>query len=197
MENQQIPGAEILLQAGFYPEAQADQILNQLSDEIDWEQRMVTVHGRTYPQPRLVAWHGTGAYTYSGLRLEPKPMTLLLAAMQQDVEQALGCRFNSVLLNRYVAGRNHGIGFHADNEPELGRNPRIAMLTFGEGRALEFKPKKWLADKEPAAVPTSVPTEHGSLLVMQGRTQAGWLHGITKKIGKADRITLTFRSIEG
>lgn len=128
----------------------------------------MVVQSNTYKQPILVAWYGTGAYTYSGLSLTPKPMTSLLVRPQVRVEVATGRSFNSVLLNRHVARHNHGIGHHADNEKELDRDPLIAMLTFGEGRFLEFKPRSWLAKRHPSAATTRIETPEGSLLVMRG-----------------------------
>jgi len=190
-----LPGATVELQRGFIAEDPAEQILERLTNTIAWEQRDVVVHGNTYAQPRLTAWYGTGAYTYSGMRMEPTPLTKLLQRLKDKVEEATGASFNSVLLNRYVAGQNHGIGHHSDNEPELGRDPTIAMLTFGEGRALEFKPNKWLVDKHPEAQATAAETPAGSLLVMRGATQRNWKHGLTKRRGQRDRITLTFRAI--
>lgn len=190
-----LPDATVELQRGFIAADSCDQILERLTETIEWEQRDVVVHGNTYKQPRLVAWYGTGAYTYSGMTLEPKPLTRLLQRLQEKVEEATGKSYNSVLLNRYVAGQNHGIGHHSDNEPELGREPTIAMLTFGEGRELEFKPARWTKERHPEAELTRVGTPAGSLLVMRGKTQKNWLHGLPKRRGQRDRITLTFRTI--
>lgn len=190
-----LPGATVELQRGFIAADSCDQILERLTETIEWEQRDVVVRGNTYKQPRLVAWYGTGAYTYSGMTLEPKPLTRLLQRLQEKVEEATGKSYNSVLLNRYVAGQNHGIGHHSDDEPELGREPTIAMLTFGEGRELEFTPKTWLLKRHPDAATKRVETPAGSLLVMRGLTQKNWKHGVPKRRGQRDRITLTFRTI--
>ena len=190
-----LPGATVELQRGFIAADSCDQILERLIETIEWEQRDVVVRGNTYKQPRLVAWYGTGAYTYSGMTLEPKPLTKLLKRLQDKVEETTGKTFNSVLLNRYVAGQKHGIGHHSDNEPELGKEPTIAMLTFGEGRELEFKPKTWLLKRHPDANTKRVETPAGSLLVMRGLTQQNWTHGLPKRRGQRDRITLTFRTI--
>jgi hypothetical protein len=43
----------------------------------------VVVYGKRYLQPRLTAWHGEAGYTYSGLRLEPLPMTPLLEQLRE------------------------------------------------------------------------------------------------------------------
>lgn len=185
-----LKGATLSLKPEFLSKVDADAAFEKLIADTPWEQRDVVVQGRTYAQPRLVAWYGTGSYIYSGLKLEPLPLTPLLAALKQIVETETGASFNSVLLNRYVAGRNHGIGHHSDSEKELGNRPLIAMLTFGEERALEFEPKPWVKDDK-----RKVPTPHGSLLVMAGDCQKNWKHGLPKKVGVRDRITLTFRTI--
>ncbi len=195
MRDLQISGAAISMATNFISSAESDTILASLVRDIEWEQRDVVVHNRSFKQPRLVGWYGTGAYTYSGMRLEPKPLTPLLEDLQHRVEETTGQRFNSVLLNRYLAGRNHGIGMHSDNEPELGRDPVIAMLTFGEGRSLAFEPKPWFAEKQKTVERFNAPTPTGSLLVMAGQTQRNWKHGVPKAVGKRDRITLTFRTI--
>ena len=195
MRDLDIPGATISMATDFIPPAERETILSALTRDIEWEQRDVVVHGRTFKQPRLVGWYGTGSYTYSGMRLEPKQLTPLLEDLQRRVEEATGQSFNSVLLNRYLAGRNHGIGMHSDNEPELGEDPVIAMLTFGEGRSLAFEPKPWFAERQRSTTRFSAPTPAGSLLVMAGQTQRNWKHGVPKAIGKRDRITLTFRTI--
>lgn len=197
MQPLNLVGSRISSDTRFINADQHDDIFEELKHSIQWEQRDVIVQGRTYKQPRLVAWHGSAAYTYSGMRLEPTPLTPLLERLQRKVEEATGQLFNSVLLNRYVAGRNHGIGMHSDDEEELGLEPTIAMLTFGEGRSLDFSPKRWFAARNPAAKKVSVPTPAGSLLIMAGQTQKNWLHGVEKTIGKQDRITLTFRHIKG
>ena len=188
--------ATVEIAKGFIQDPDPELVLKELTETIAWEQRDVEVYGKIYPQPRLVAWYGTGAYTYSGMRLDPKAMTPLLQKLLAKVEAETGQKFNSVLLNRYVAGQNHGIGHHSDNEPELGKDPTIAMLTFGEGRALEFNPKKWMLEKYPELKLRSIETPAGSLLVMRGATQRTWTHGLPKARGQKDRITLTFRTIK-
>lgn len=195
LKNLNLPGATVELQRGFIPESFAELIFKELVQTIEWEQRDVVVYGKTYPQPRLTAWYGTESYTYSGMRMEPKPLTQLLQNLKDKVEAATHHKYNSVLLNRYVAGQNHGIGMHSDNEAELGRDPCIAMLTFGEGRALEFKPNPWIIKKHPETKNIFAETLDGSLLVMRGKTQSNWKHGLPKTRGLKDRITLTFRAI--
>ena len=81
------------------------------------------------------------------------------------------------------------MGFHADDEKELGSKPVIASISLGENRPIIFQNKK---TKEKVIFDQP----HGSLLVMQGQTQDHWKHAInkSKKINKP-RINLTFRNI--
>lgn len=167
----------------------ADEILALLLDEIPWEQRSVRIQGREIPQPRLVSWHGDASYRYSGLTLAPKPWTPLLDELRACVARITGAKYDSVLLNRYRSGRD-SIGMHADDEPELGRNPTIASLSFGAERIFDMRCK----DRTGRTV--HIPLTHGSLLVMSGETQRNWLHGIAKTQNRpadGERINLTFR----
>lgn len=165
------------------------EVMARLLRETDWRAETVTVHGKRYLQPRLSAWVGDAAYTYSGLRLRPAPFTPLLAALRTAVETATGCAFNSVLLNYYRNERD-SMGMHSDDEPELGPAPAIASLSLGAPRTFILKHKY---NKKTVRLPLT----DGSLLLMAGATQKNWLHGInkmTRPVGA--RINLTFRKID-
>ncbi len=82
------------------------------------------------------------------------------------------------------------MGWHSDDEPELGTNPVIASVTFGASRMFQFK-HKHNPDLRAAVELTS-----GSLLIMAGTTQHFWKHQIPKtKQPLPPRINLTFRVI--
>jgi alkylated DNA repair dioxygenase AlkB len=105
------------------------------------------------------------------------------------VEPACCVTFNSVLLNRYRSGQD-SVSWHADDEPEFGKNPVIASVSFGESRLFQFRHKK---RKE---LKVSVELTHGSLLIMRGGTQENWLHQIPKtKKPVEERLNLTFRVV--
>jgi alkylated DNA repair dioxygenase AlkB len=164
------------------------EVLARLIDETGWRSETVTVWGKQHPQPRLTAWHGDAAYTYSGLRLEPLPFTPLQQEIREAVEAASGRRFNSVLLNYYRDGRD-SMGMHSDNEPELGAEPAIASVSFGATRTFLLQHK---ASKERIRIDLT----DGSLLLMAGSLQKNWTHGInkiTRNVGP--RVNLTFRLI--
>ena len=83
------------------------------------------------------------------------------------------------------------MGWHSDDEKELGRNPIIASVSFGAERDFFLKHKKNKNLKQ-----KTINIKNGSLLLMLGSTQHYWKHSIPirKKI-KDRRINLTFRRI--
>lgn len=106
------------------------------------------------------------------------------------VEDHAGVAFNSVLLNYYRDNRD-SMGFHSDDEPELGPRPVIASLSLGTPRTLVFKPRGDLRADDVKLV-----LESGSLLLMRGDTQKNWKHGIMKQTRPCGgRVNLTFRRV--
>jgi alkylated DNA repair dioxygenase AlkB len=167
-----------------------DSLLQTLIDDTAWRQEEITVYGKPYLQPRLSAWYGDLAYSYSGIRLEPLPWTPTLLNIKRRVEALVEHEFNSVLLN-YYRDQNDGMGMHSDDERELGSQPAIASLSLGEARSLLLKHK---SRKELKTVKLALAA--GSLLLMQGKTQQYWRHGINKQRQPCGpRVNLTFRSI--
>jgi alkylated DNA repair dioxygenase AlkB len=94
-----------------------------------------------------------------------------------------------VLLNLYRDGRD-GMGWHADDEPELGRNPVIASVSLGAERRF------CLRHRRRRDLKIDLPLPHGSLLCMSGATQHHWLHALPKTRRPAgERINLTLRQV--
>jgi len=159
-------------------------------DDTAWCEEEITVYGKAYLQPRLSAWYGDLAYSYSGIRLEPLPWTPTLLDIKRRVETLVNHQFNSVLLN-YYHDQNDSMGMHSDDERELGPQPTIASLSLGEERTFLLKHKSRKDLKTVKLVLAA-----GSLLLMQGQTQQYWRHGINKeRQACAPRINLTFRNI--
>lgn len=164
-------------------------LFDGLRRRVRWQQHQVKVFGRRWPAPRLSAWYGEpGAeYRYSGLRLTPLPWLDELARLRELVERITGARFNAVLLNRYRHGQD-GMGWHSDDEPELGPTPTVAALSLGETRTLLLRRRDGQG--------SNIALELGdtSLLLMQAPLQQYWQHCLPKTrrpIG--ERISLTFR----
>jgi alkylated DNA repair dioxygenase AlkB len=186
-----LPDADVRLWRAAFRPAEADALLAALRLQIDWRQEDILIFGERKRVPRLVAWHGEPgtAYTYSGTVHEPLPWTSELQQVRQRAEELTGHRYNSVLLNLYRDGRD-GMGWHADNEPELGPEPAIASLSLGATR--RFK----LRHRRVRATAVTLDLAHGDLLLMAGRTQQAWVHAVPKTARPvAERINLTFRQV--
>lgn len=174
----------------FLAAARSDRLLERLWSGLAWRQDSIRLFGRRLPQPRLTAWLGdNGArYRYSGLMLEPAPWHPELADLSEELERNLCCRFNSVLVNAYRDGRD-SMGWHADDEPELGKEPVIAAVSLGACRRFLVRPVA-------GGGRTEFRLEHGSLLVMSGPSQLTYRHAVPKTVRPTGlRISLTFRNI--
>jgi len=168
-----------------------EEVLERLISDVPWEQRTVTLWGKQRPQPRMIAWYGDPGcdYSYSGIHLKPLRWTELLCSLKQSVEAAADFSVNSGLLNLYRDHRD-SMGFHSDDEPELGPRPTIASLSLGADRTFVLK------HKSKQVKPVRLRLESGSLLLMKGDTQRHWLHGINKQTAPCGpRVNLTFRHI--
>jgi alkylated DNA repair dioxygenase AlkB len=183
--------AEVSLSRDAFAAPEARELFRKLREEIAWRQEEVLIFGHRHPVPRLVAWHGDpGArYTYSGTRHEPLPWTATLERIRGHVQALIGCEFNAVLLNLYRDGRD-GMGWHADDEAELGPNPVIASVSLGAARRFCLRHRRQRALRVDLSLP------HGSLLLMAGATQQHWVHSVPKTAAPVgERINLTFRRV--
>lgn len=174
---------------------------HHLRQTIPWEQPSVMVYGQRHAVPRLTCWLGDGgcSYRYSGLLQVPHPWTPPLLQVRHRLEEGLGCRFNSLLLNRYRNGDDR-MGWHADDEPELAADHPIASLSLGAVRCLRFRPRgpstscpRPLGAGHP---PLQLELGDGDLLVMDGPTQRHWQHALpARRRITTERINLTFRLV--
>jgi len=161
---------------------------------VDWRQHLIRIRGREVASPRLSAWYGDpdAHYSYSGLSLEPRPWLPVILELKTRVEAVCSVPFNSVLLNLYRDGAD-SMGWHSDDEPELGERPVIASLSLGATRRFRLRHRR-RKELEPVAIDL----EDGSLLIMGGDTQRFWKHQVPKsKRVTEPRLNLTFRNICG
>ena len=181
---------EIYYYGKIFSNEQAQQYLNKLLQNIQWDNDKAIIFGKLIVTKRKVAWYGDKpfSYTYSKTTKSALPWTKELLELKDIIEIKTGEKFNSCLLNLYHNG-DEGMAWHSDGEKDLKKNGAIGSLSFGAERKFSFKHK---ATKQTV----SVHLERGSLLVMKGKTQTNWLHRLppTKKV-KTPRINLTFRTI--
>lgn len=184
-----LPNAQLRYHAHWLPPAQADALLAALHDEIPWETHRLRLFGRWHDSPRRSCWIGDAdaAYTYSGTRFAPQPWSPTLTELRARAEAACATRFNSVLANLYRDGHD-SMGWHSDDEPELGPQPIIASLSLGAERRFLLKAR--VAGTRAHGLPLA----HGSLLVMAGDTQRHYRHALPRSVRvNSARINLTFR----
>ncbi|TCQ97326.1 alpha-ketoglutarate-dependent dioxygenase AlkB [Neorhizobium sp. JUb45] len=184
-----LEGAEVVYHPSPDLGVSPDNLFERLREEIIWEQHSVRIEDRVIPQPRLSSWYGDVVHTYSTLAqiLKPHPFTPLLEMLRQRLEEICSSSFNSMLANLYRSG-DDAIGWHSDDEKELGSNPVIASISLGAERRFDLR------RRDDHSKTVRLVLEHGSLLIMSGATQRNWQHGVarTKQVS-GERINLTFR----
>lgn len=188
-----LPDGEILFMRNFLSPNEAKCYFDLLQNTIRWKQEEVKFYGKTYPVPRKTAWYGYEGfnYSYSGINCFPEIWTKELVEIKSQIERFIPNEdFTSVLLNLYNNG-NDKMGWHADDEKELGKNPTIASVSLGETRRFDIKHKQ---NKD---LHYKFELTSGSLLIMRGALQHNWVHQIpAQKKVKEPRINLTFRTIK-
>jgi len=165
------------------------ELLKDLHETTPWKQAKLSMFGREVASPRLSAWYGDAPYTYSRLTWPARSWPAYLREVKTAVENLSGAPFNGVLANFYRDGQD-SMGWHSDDEPELGSNPIIASYSLGGPRRFVMRRKDDVSEKIELSLP------HNSLLVMAGPTQNHWQHAVPKTWKQVEpRINLTFRWI--
>lgn len=191
-DGQSIPDGEVILYQNFFKSLESNQFFQELLTGIKWQQDQVQVDNKEIELPRLTAWYGDEgkSYSYSGMLKHPYAWNSTLIAIKNRVEEVAKVNFNSVLLNLYRNGKDR-VSWHSDDEPELGKNPIIASVSFGNTRRFQLRHRfSKNLDK------ITINLTHGSLLIMKSSTQHFWQHQIPKASKRIEeRINLTFRII--
>jgi len=186
-----LPGATLAVDPRWLASDAADALFAALRDTLPWQTHRLRLFGREVAAPRLSAWVGDpGArYRYSGTLFEPGPWPDALLPLREQLSAALGTQFNSVLANLYRDGGD-AMGWHSDNEPELGPAPVIASLSLGATRRFVLRHRADPAQR------LALDLAHGSLLLMAGDTQRNYRHAVPRTARPVGpRINLTFRHV--
>ena len=176
----------------FFDFDQSQLYMKHLTNDIKWKREKIRIWGKEIVTKKRIAWYADEgkSYTYSGSTFYPVQWDEVLLEIKKQVEQHIRFQFNSVLLNEYKSGEV-GMGWHSDDEKELGIDPIIASLSFGANRDFIFKHK---TDKSFEKI--KIHLKSGSLLIMSGSTQHYWKHSLPKRLKVRDpRVNLTFRKI--
>tara|TARA_Y100000766_G_scaffold275780_1_gene279186 strand:- start:1041 stop:1637 length:597 start_codon:yes stop_codon:yes gene_type:complete len=181
---------KVRIEKNFFNQVDSNELLKKIISDLPWESMAIKMFGKDITIPRLQCWVGDKGcdYKYSGKKLNRQDWTTDLIMIREKIYKELNIDFNSVLVNYYRDGKD-SMGWHSDNESELGPNPTIASISLGSERDLVFRNK---INKEVLPIPQT----HGCLILIDGKTQKNWQHAI-KKTRKVigPRINLTFRNI--
>ena len=163
---------------------------SKMSAGLDGGEQLTVVRKPCLVRDGWLLGNSEATYTYSGTQLTTHPWNPTLLDLKKQIEPLSKTAFNSVLLNWYRDGLD-SMGWHADNEKELGRNPVIASLNLGASRRFLLRKNEDHTQKMEFLL------GHGDLLIMRGETQHFWQHHVPKqkKVLK-NRINLTFRTIQ-
>jgi alkylated DNA repair dioxygenase AlkB len=153
----------------------ADTLLDALVDTVDWQQHRRWMYERMVDDPRLSKWFTAD---------DPLPHRTLApvrSALAEYYDVALG----GLGLNYYRDGRD-SVAPHRDRELRHLDDTLIAIVTLGARRPFLIRPRG--GGKSRDISPAS-----GDLLVMGGRTQVKWEHGVPKVKRAGPRISATWR----
>ncbi|HZP30230.1 MAG TPA: alpha-ketoglutarate-dependent dioxygenase AlkB [Acidimicrobiia bacterium] len=158
----------------------ADVVLDHLVATVGWSQGRRFMYERYVDDPRLSHWYRDG---------EPMPHPVL-----EDARLALSRRYRKPLsgagLNYYRNGRD-SVASHRDREMRYLDDTIVAILTLGACRPFLIGP-------HPAGPSRDLRPASGDLLVMGGRFQAAWRHGVPKVARPVGpRISVTWRWSSG
>lgn len=178
----------MVLHPAWLSESEADHLLAVFLEHVPWRQDHLTLFGKRHPVPRRHCWFADDGATYrwSGLTMEPAPWLPDLLALRERLEDELPAGFPFLLANLYRDG-DDAMGWHADDEPELGPRPLLASISLGATRDFALR-------ENTSRTRTTIPLPHGSLLLLDGRLQETHQHSLPRrKRVRAPRVNLSFR----
>ena len=172
------------LVSGFVRDPEAE--FATIHAETRWEQTEVLRYDKYVAEQRLSA----------GVRADSRPM---LRQTDLHLRSAYRQQMDGVAAILYRDGTDFQ-GLHSDRAMRWLDETLIAIVVLGQRRPFVIRPRtSWtasLADRVPAGKGANdvvlLPGE-GDLLVMGGRCQADWLHGIPAADTPGPRISLTWR----
>jgi alkylated DNA repair dioxygenase AlkB len=160
-----------------------DDLLEQVIATTPWTQGSTWRFDHYVDEHRLGAWIPAGsmppAVRHSGLHLESRYRV----------------RFSGVSTILYRDG-NDFQGLHSDREMKWLDDTLIAIVVLGDSRPFQLRPRRNANDpaqRRDASDDVVLRPGHGDLLVMGGRCQQDWLHGVPPDRTTDPRLSITWR----
>jgi len=188
------------LNVQFYDSFLPLQLTNELYDLLmvaqynSDDQSSIFIYGSSVKIPRShMAYGDEGvSYKFAGHTVSATSWNTngkierILRYIKHRLESIFATKLNYVLINRYIDG-NEYIGYHKDNQKDLGKTPKIFGVSLGASRKIHFK-----YDLNGEVIKLNLP--HNSLVIMNNPTNDKWKHSIPKQPKvEHSRISLTFR----
>lgn len=158
-------------------------LLDEVLDGVEWAQGEVWRYDRYVEERRLAAWvrpdRAPAAVRQTGLHLEARYRV----------------RFEGVTAILYRDGEDFQ-GLHSDRELRWLDETLIAILVLGEARPFPLRPRRDVNDpaqRTDDSEDVVLCPGHGDLIVMGGRCQRDWLHGVPPASTTRPRVSLTWR----
>ena len=154
------------------------------------ERPLIKMVGREVRVPRYQQAYGRD-YVFSGMRSHAIDIPPFLAPLLAWAKDEVAREINGLLVNWYDAKEGHYIGAHRDSAQGLVRGAPICIVSFGETRALRFRPFKGKGFND-LLLPS------GSGVVLPYATNRAFTHEVPRK--KSDggrRVSVTLRAFVG
>jgi alkylated DNA repair dioxygenase AlkB len=175
------------LARGWIPKDDADEIGRHLLDTVPWQGSRLFRYDHLVEEQRLgSAWS----------RGRPLPHPALAEATRR-LQHRYGATFDGFGLIQYRDGAD-GQAFHRDTDMRWLDDTIIAILTFGQQRPWQLRPRanrRLAAEQGKGATHELLPAS-GDLMVMGGSCQAGWEHSVPYQPGRrglAPRVSIQWR----
>jgi len=204
-------GACVEYDPAFLSRTEAIYYIQGLMARIEFDPEAASMVRRPFSRDKIAiprrqtAYGDVGtAYTFSGCVVPVRPWIPILDALRDLLRERTGYTPNFVLVNYYRSGSDY-IGWHADDERDLGSAPTILSLSLGAERDFQFRhreafPRARRRAPRPELKTVTITLRSGSLLTMKDPTNKNWKHQLPKRGGKAaqamgERLNLTWRQI--
>ena len=165
-----------------------EDIIEDLKNEINFNQDKVNVRGIEILEERKTSWMSKlgHTYKYGNKIMKPNNFSPTIKRIQNTIASKYGINYDSVLINYYKDG-NIGMRYHSDEVYDEWYEDTI-VISFGSSRNIIFREIDNYDNKK------KILLENGDLLFMKEGCQKVFQHRVLKdKKIKNDRISLVFK----
>jgi alkylated DNA repair dioxygenase AlkB len=161
--------------------ADPDEIYAALAEGVAWRQATIWTYDHNRPEPRLSASCRPGVEA-------PHPA---VTEIHKTLRRHYGVELSGVGLSMYRDGRD-AMGAHRDRDLRHCEDTLIAIVSLGATRPWTLTPRN---SRTPAM---DIAPASGDVVVMGGRAQVNWLHGVPPALGaRGGRISMQWRWTSG